>query len=142
MNGAHAGVRTAARAALALFYGAAGLFHLALPAPFIAITPLWAMWPQEVVMLTGIAELFGAMGLIQPFDPRLRRAAAIGLALYAVCVFPANINHMLIDMARAEPNPGLAYHIPRMAFQPFIIWLALWAGEVIDWPYRSATKPR
>ncbi len=123
---------------LALFYGAAGVAHLVTPAPFLAVTPGWVPWPAGVVLLTGLAELAGAAGLVQWFAPRLRRAAAIGLALYAVCVFPANINHMLFDMAKAEPVAGWDYHIPRMLFQPFVVWLALWAGEVIDWPFRRA----
>lgn len=124
---------------LALFYGAAGIFHLFLPAPFLAIMPGWVPWPDELVLLTGIAELAGAAGLVQPFAPRLRRAAAIGLALYAVCVFPANINHFLLDMAKGEPAMNWGYHLPRMLFQPIIVWLALWAGEAIDWPFRRST---
>ena len=30
---------------------------------------------------------------------------------------------------------GLGYHIPRMFAQPVIIWAALWASRVIDWPF-------
>ena len=130
------------RTVLALFYGAAGVIHLDTPAPFLAVIPGWVPWPEQVVFLTGIAELAGAAGLVQWFSPMLRRAAAIGLALYAVCVFPANINHMLIDMALAEPVAGWGYHIPRMVLQPVVIWLALWAGEVTDWPFRRAKSQR
>ena len=88
------------------------------------------------MLLTGIAELLGAAALLQPWSLRLRRAGAIGLALYAICVFPANINHFAMDMAREDGGLGLAYHIPRMFAQPVIVWLALWCGEVIDWPFR------
>ena len=35
----------------------------------------------------GVAEIAGAIGLM---IPRLRYAAGIGLALYALCVWPAN----------------------------------------------------
>ena len=122
------------RIVLALFYGAAGVFHLILPAPFIAITPHWVPLPASVVLWTGLAELAGAIGLMQPFSLPLRRAAAIGLAAYAVCVFPANINHMMIDLARPDSGAGLSYHGPRMVFQPLVIWLALWAGGVTSWP--------
>ena len=66
-------------------------------------------------------------------------AGAIGLALYAVGVFPANINHFAMDMGRPDHGWGLAYHIPRMIAQPVLVWLALWAGAVIDWPFRPRT---
>ena len=91
---------------------------------------------EAVVLWTGIAELAGAAGLIQPWSPALKRAAGIGLALYALCVWPANINHMIMDMARADGGFGLAYHIPRMVAQPVIIWLALWVSGTTDWPFR------
>ena len=128
--------RSALRWLLALFYAAAGLFHLFLPAPFIAITPGWVPAPQLVIALTGIAELAGAAGLVQTASPGLRRAAGWGLAAYALCVWPANLQHMMLDMARADQGAGLAYHLPRLAAQPLLVWLALWVGEVTDWPFR------
>ena len=82
-----------------------------------------------------MAELLGAAGLLQPLSRPLRRAAGIGLALYAVCVFPANIHHMVIDMSSPEPMLGWTYHAPRMLLQPVLVWLALWVGGVIDWPF-------
>lgn len=133
-------IRAAFRWLLAVFYFAAGYFHLANPAPFLTITPAWVPWPEAVIWWTGIAEIAGAVGLFQPFSATLRRYAAIGLALYAVCVFPANINHFLMDLAREDGGAGLAYHVPRMVAQPIIIWLALWAGEVLDWPFARRTK--
>ena len=129
-------IRLALRWVLALFYAVAGYFHLASPAPFLKIMPDAVPWPEAVVLWTGIAELAGAAGLIQPWSPVLRRAAGIGLALYALGVWPANINHMIMDMARADGGFGLAYHIPRMVAQPVIIWLALWVSGTTDWPFR------
>lgn len=119
---------------LALFYAIAGWFHLAAPAPFLEIMPAWVPVPPSVVFWTGIAELLGAAALVQPWSAPLRRAGAAGLALYAVCAFPANINHFAIDMALADGGWGLAYHVPRMFAQPLLVWLALWAGGVTDWP--------
>ncbi|MCV0382347.1 MAG: DoxX family protein [Erythrobacter sp.] len=129
-------IRTAFRYGLALFYAVAGVFHLAIPRPFLEIMPDGVLAPEAMVLWTGIAELAGALALVQPGSIRLRRAGAIGLALYAVCVFPANINHFAMDMGRADGGLGLAYHVPRMFAQPLIVWLALWAGGVTDWPLR------
>ena len=32
---------------------------------------------------------------------------------------------------------GLGYHVPRLAFQPVLIWLALWVSAATDWPWRT-----
>ncbi len=125
-------VQSVLRVVLALAYAAAGALHIANPAPFLAIMPAWVPFPDAVVLWTGIAELAGAAGLLQPFSVRLRQAAGIGLALYALAVWPANMNHFAIDMARPDGGLGLAYHIPRMIAQPVLIWLALWVGEVFS----------
>jgi uncharacterized membrane protein len=124
-------VRLALRWLLGAFYLVAAYIHLAAPAPFLKIMPGWVPWPAAVVTLTGIAEALGALALLQPWSGALRRAGVIGLALYAVCVFPANIHHFALDMARADHGWGLAYHVPRMIAQPVLVWLALWTGDVI-----------
>jgi uncharacterized membrane protein len=133
-------IRTAARCLLVLFYGVAGYFHLAAPAPFLNIVPAWVPAPTTVIALTGVAELLGAAGLAQPWSAKLRQAAGWGLALYALCVWPANFHHMALDLARPDHGWGLAYHIPRLLAQPLIIWLALWASEAADWPFARRTN--
>ncbi len=125
-------VRRIARWVLALAYLVAGVAHLRSPGGFIAITPGWVPYPATVIFLTGLAEVAGAVGLMVP---RLRRAAGVGLALYALCVWPANINHAFNDIAIGGVHLGWAYHGPRLALQPVIIWWALWAAHVIDWPF-------
>jgi uncharacterized membrane protein len=122
--------RAALRWLLALAYGYAGWRHLATPAPFLAITPPWVPFPAEVVAATGIAELAGAAGLM---IPRLRKAAGLGLALYALCVWPANFHHALANVAIGGETLSWWYHGPRLALQPLIIWWALWASGAVDW---------
>jgi len=124
-------IRAVLRWVLAALYLLAGVIHLVNPAPFLTITPAWVPFPEAVVLFTGVAEILGAIGLVQPFSLPLRRAAGWGLAAYALCVWPANINHFIMDMARADGGLGLAYHVPRRFAQPLIIWLALWVGECI-----------
>ncbi|WP_375194798.1 DoxX family protein [Sphingobium sp.] len=120
-----------ARTVLALAYGIAGAAHLARPGGFVAITPDWVPEPELVVALTGAAEIAGAIGLM---IPPLRKAAGIGLALYALCVWPANFHHALSDIGLNGVHLSWWYHGPRLALQPIIIWWALWASGVTDWP--------
>lgn len=133
-------IRTGLLWLMAAFYGLAGYAHLAKPAPFLQITPPWVPAPEAIIALTGLAELAGAAGLLQPWSQPLRRAAGWGLAAYALCVWPANFQHLLLDLDRADGGAGLGYHIPRLAFQPVLIWLALWVGEATDWPWTARLK--
>lgn len=139
-SGDYPRARQAARWLLGLLYLTAGLFHVLRPHPFVTITPAWVPMPDVVVLLTGLAELAAVPALLQPWSRPLRRAAGIGLALYAVCVYPANVNHMVLDMAKPVPSLGWAYHVPRLMAQPLLVWLALWATGAIDWPWRKAPR--
>ncbi|WP_432704489.1 DoxX family protein [Bosea vaviloviae] len=118
---------------MAAFYLGAGLLHLRSPDAFLPIVPAWVPEPRLVVIATGVAEVLGAIGL---FVPQLRRAAGIGLALYALCVFPANIKHAIEGITLAGLPSSWWYHAPRLALQPVLIWWALYVGGVIDWPWR------
>ena len=127
-------VRRALRVLIALAYLIAGVAHLRAPGGFLQITPGWVPSPEAVVALTGVAEIAGAIGLM---IPRVRYAAGVGLALYALFVWPANINHALNDIAIGGRDLSWWYHGPRLALQPVIIWMALWVGHVTDWPFRK-----
>ncbi len=133
--------RRIARAALCALYALAGVLHLVRPAPFAGIVPAWVPAPELVVTLTGIAEIAGAAALAQARWPRLRRMAGWSLAAYALCVWPANVQHLLLDLARPDGGLGLGYHLPRLAAQPLLIWLAPWAAEATDWPFSRQPPP-
>ena len=127
-------VRTLARIVLGAAYIFAGVAHVVSPGGFLKITPAWVPQPEIIVFFTGIAEIAGGVALL--FIPRLRAAAGVGLALYAVCVFPANINHAINNIAIGAQPLTWWYHAPRLALQPVVVWWALWAGGVTDWPFR------
>ncbi len=116
-----------ARLALAPLYLLAGLIHLLRPDLFMKVMPQAIPHPLTVVMLTGGAEIAGAIGL---FVRRTRAIAGVALALYALCVYPANILHAVHDLSTGT-GLGWAYHYPRLFAQPFICWWALSAGGVI-----------
>ena len=95
--------------------------------------------PRLVVLVTGACEIAGAIALM---TGRLRYAAGVMLALYAVCVYPANIKHAMDSVAIGGSKLGWGYHGPRLAFQPVFVWWALFAGGVIDWPFGKTAQPR
>ncbi len=125
--------RPVLRWVLAIAYFAVGIIHLRSPGAFLPIVPAWVPLPYQTVIATGVCEIAGAAAL---FVPRLRWWAGVMLAAYAVCVYPANIKHAVDNVAIGGATLGLWYHLPRLAFQPVIIWWALFAGGVIDWPPR------
>ena len=126
--------RLALRYALAAVYGPFGALHMLVAPAFLPIMPPAIPYPRTVVVLTGLCEAAGALGLL---IPRTRKAAAVALALYAVCVFPANLYHALAHRHVPPLPDSWWYHGPRLLFQPVFVWWALFAGDVVNWPWRS-----
>lgn len=131
--------RRAARWLLIAFYGIAGVAHLIVTEAMVKITPPWVPYPRYVVLATGLCELAGVIGLMVP---AWRRRAGWAFAIYAVCVYPANVQHALIDLGNGT-GLGWAYHGPRLLLQPWIVWWALWATGIVNAPrLRRAARPR
>ena len=132
-NGQEASGRWLLRGPLALIYAYVGFVHVRSPQFFLPIVPDWVPEPSLVVLITGACEMAGAVALL---TSRFRVFAGVMLALYAVCVYPANIKHALDDIAVGGSHLTWWYHGPRLAFQPVFVWWALYAGAVIDWPFK------
>lgn len=120
-----------ARATIAPIFLIAGCFHLVRPDIFAARMPAMLPMPGLLIALTGVAEIMGAVGL---FMPRTRLLAGVMFAIYAVCVYPLNINHAVQDLSTGT-GLGWAYHYPRLLAQPLICWWALAAGGL--WARRA-----
>ena len=118
-------------------YGGIGIVHLAATDRFLPIMPDWVPAPRLVVIGTGLCEIAGALAL---FVPRLRRLAGLMLALYAVCVVPANIKQAVEGIAVPPIPDTWWYHGPRLALQPVMVWWALYAVHAIDWPFAVRRK--
>ena len=115
-----------ARITIAPVFLVAGGFHLWRPDIFAPLMPRDVPMPFLVIALTGMAEVAGALGL---FVPRVRALAGVMLAIYAVCVYPVNINHAVRDLSTGT-GLGWFYHFSRLFAQPLICWWALVAGGV------------
>ena len=134
MRGTGEGFRAALRIVLVALYAAAGIAHLVATDRFLPIVPEFVPLPRLVVLVTGLCEIAGALALA---TPRFRRLAGLALALYAFCVLPANLKHALAPVSVPPIPDSWWYHGPRLAFQPVLVWAALYAGAVIDWPFRQ-----
>jgi uncharacterized membrane protein len=98
------------RTALAAFFAFTGTMHFLKPRFFEAIVPP-AIEPakKEVVAISGVAEIVGAVAVLHPATRRFGRWWLLGLL---VSVFPANI-HMAVN---PEQIGGLDLEkIPRWA---------------------------
>lgn len=73
---------------LAGFFMVAGSLHFLFPAPYWQMMPPFLPWPRTLVSISGAAEIAGGVGLLWL---SCRRAAAYGLVLLLIAVFPANI---------------------------------------------------
>ena len=129
--------RAVMRWILAAFYAAAGIAHLWAPDKLLAITPSWVPFPLQVILLTGLCELAGAVALV---TKPLRWWAGVALAAYALFVWPANFKHAIDGADLPYIANSWLYHGPRLALQPVIIWWALYGAGVIDWPWRRRRR--
>ena len=125
-------MRSIMRIVLAVVYFAFGVFHVVDPKAFLPIMPPVVPWPLLVVVFTGACEIVGAAGLMLP---RTRWLAGVMLAIYAACVFPANIYHAFAQVHVPPLPDSWWYHGPRLAAQPVIIWWSLYCASVVDWPF-------
>ena len=123
------------RLAMAAFYLGAGIAHLWIPDKFLPIVPEWVPFPREVILVTGLCEIAGSVALM---SRRLRRIAGVLLALYAVCVFPANLKHAFQGIHLPPVPDSWWYHGPRLLLQPVLVWWALFCAGVVDWPVRPS----
>jgi uncharacterized membrane protein len=117
-----------ARVITAIIFIGIGITHFVPPIvrPMAAMVPRVfhgrPFSPRAWVWVTGVAEIAGGLGLL--FEPT-RAAAGIALAVFLVCVFPANAY-----AARHRDQFGVIAvpFWPRLAMQVLLIALVLWVG--------------
>ncbi len=102
-------LRSVSRYLLAAFFIIAGANHFRDPATYLSMMPPWLPCSEVLNLISGAAEIAGGIGILVP---RTRNAAAAGLILLLVAVFPANIHIALNGW------PGM--DIPR-----WVLWLRL-----------------
>jgi uncharacterized membrane protein len=127
-------VRALMRIMLAAFLAGGFVLHFRATDGLVAITPDWVPLPREVALATGVLELVLALALLMP---RLRKISGVIIALYVIAVWPANFKHAFEHIVTPPIPDSWWYHTPRLALQPVIVWWALFATRVVDWPFRK-----
>jgi uncharacterized membrane protein len=113
---------------VALVFVVAGILHLVTPGPYIRIVPRWLPVPATLVLVSGVCEILGGIGVLPPVT---RVAAGWGLILLLVAVFPANVQ-MLLDAhshhASRVWQGALALRLPLQAALLWWVWRAAVRG--------------
>ena len=100
-----------------------GVEHFLRPAPFDTIVPAYLGFPRFWTLASGIAEVLLGIGIMLP---PCRRWAALCLAVFLVCVYPANLNMWLNDIPFNGHVLSHKAHLLRLFIQLLLICLALW----------------
>ena len=119
-------------AALFLF---AGTVHLYKTRLFLPIMPPFIPFPRLCVVVSGIFEILGGLGLLLPVRA-IEVATGWGLVLLLLAVFPANIYMAAADV-RINGFPAHAWMSwARLPLQPLLIVALLWVTHL--WPFSPA----
>ncbi len=107
-----------------LFFCLAGINHFLKPDFYEQLVPPLLPSPNILVIVSGIAEIAGGLGLL---IPSMRRLAGWGLIALLIAVFPANI-YMVVHPERFGIAPWLLWtRLPlQVAFVVWVWWVALW----------------
>jgi uncharacterized membrane protein len=119
-------VRPAFRIVLAVVMIVAGMAHLVVPDAYVKMVPRFLHAPLALVIVSGVFEILGGVGLLVPV---VRRAASLGLVALFFAVFPANLNMALNDIQPDGMHLPVALLWFRLPFQIVFIAWAVWVGR-------------
>ncbi len=117
---------------MAVVFMLAGIAHFtSLKHEFAAMIPEALPLKLELVYLTGVLELAGAVGLL---IARFRKGAGIGLIILLGVMLPANVNAYLNDIPfNGSPALNLWWRAPiQIVFMGALYWGAVWAPKSAD----------
>lgn len=118
-----------------LWFAIGGLAHFAFTDLEMRILPPGIPWPRAIVLVVGVFELLGAVGLLLP---RLRPAAGLGLFLLTIAVTPANVYMLSHADAFGVPYWLLVLRLP---VQAALLALIAWSSDVAAL-FRREGSPR
>ncbi len=107
---------------ISLFFLLGGVGHFLVMDFFAAAVPDYLSHPRELVIISGIFELLGAIGILVP---KTRLIAGFGLIALVVAVYPANINMAMHPEKYSDMSTAFLYG--RLPFQFLFVWFIWWA---------------
>ena len=112
---------TRARIGLSLFFLFTGIGHFIRTAPMVAMLPSSIPYRVELIYLTGVFELLGAVGV---WIPKLMKITGVCLILMMLAVLPANVYSAFNHVEFGGHEYGPIYLLLRVPFQLFVIaWI-------------------
>lgn len=115
-NGQFAGL-----AIVFIWFFVGGIMHFAATDIEASIVPSYIPWPVAAVLVSGVFELLGAVGIL---IASVRKAAGIGLVLLTLAVTPANIYMLQHPELFKVPVWALWLRLP---IQVALLWLIQWS---------------
>jgi len=109
---------------LALFFIVAGAMHFISPQAYMSVMPPWLGWHAALVLISGIAECAGGIGVL--WRPT-RRYAGWGLLALCVAVLPANVQMLVDAVAQDRAAWIIMLLVLRLPLQLLLmrwVWLA------------------
>ena len=128
-----------ARVGLTLFFLVTALAHFFNTQAMAEMIPPSIPYRVELIYLTGVFELLGAIGI---WIPRLVRITGLLLIIMLMAVLPANIYSALNRVEYGGHGAGPAYLLVRVPFQLFVIWWTYFATEQKWFSSKSHVIPR
>ncbi len=108
---------------LALFFVVAGILHFVFMPKYMGVMPPWLPWHGALVVISGLCEIAGGIGVL---SPRARRWAGWGLIVLCVAVLPANFQMLLDAQAAGASTAWLTALWLRLPLQGALIaWIAM-----------------
>ena len=108
-----------------LWFFIGSIAHFAFTEAEMRIVPPYIPWPRAAVLVSGVCECLGALGLL--WRPT-RRAAGIGLFLLTLAVTPAHIYMLEQPELFGVPLWALWLRLPlQVALMGLIAWSTVWA---------------
>ena len=114
---------------LALFFFVAGITHFTQDEAYAGIVPPLLPFPFLIVWVTGIMELFFAVGLA---IKKFRKISGFWLAPFLLAVLPANIYMAMYNIPLGDMESSSTALWVRVALQFPLIALILWASGNFD----------
>lgn len=127
---------TRASVGLSLFFIFTSVGHFVSTEGMARMLPDFVPYRVELIYLTGVLELLGAVGV---WIPRLTRLAGFLLILMLIGLLPANVYSAINRVDFGGHGVGPAYLLVRVPFQLFVIWWTYFSTEQ-DW-FRRRAKP-